>query len=154
MFDEQSKTYIIGEDSVQKALALFATAKKNTKRKKIDKDEGNSNKYSQYCNPIISNKINSTALYFLQSFALKEMRLCLMKHDWSNLQRLFLLLLQFPNKKETLIWRYALVILLHSPMSNEAHLKDFFNLCIGCQSDNYNYALNELITLKNDKTKR
>jgi hypothetical protein len=77
------------------------------------------------------------------------MRLCLMKHDWANLQRLFLLLLQFPNNKETILWRYALIILLHSPFSNEVYLEEFFNLCIGCQNDNYNYVLDQLITLRN-----
>lgn len=74
-----------------------------------------------------------------------------MKHDWVNLQRLFPLILQLPSTKETLVWRYALTILLHSPMSSETNLKEFFNMCIGCPEENFRKALADLISLENNE---
>lgn len=130
-------------------MEMFNNVKKTTKRKKHPANEDNSNKQLQYCNSIIgSSKKNSTALAFSPSFAIREMRLCLMKHDWVNLQRLFPLLLELSSDKETLIWRYALTILLHSPMSSGANVEDFLNSCVGCQNDNLNYVLDQLITLR------
>ncbi|XP_031781553.1 uncharacterized protein LOC116416644 [Nasonia vitripennis] len=154
MSNEQTRPYKVSKDSVKKAMELFNNVKKTTKRKKSPENEDDSNKHSQFCNPIIgSSKKNLTALAFSPSFALREMRLCLMKHDWVNLQRLFPLLLELSSDKETLVWRYALTILLHSPMSSGAHVENFLNSCVGCQNDNLNYVLDQLITLRVSKQK-
>ncbi|XP_058800593.1 uncharacterized protein LOC131669608 [Phymastichus coffea] len=154
MSSEKSQIYKTDQNSLKKAIELFSNVKKEGKRKKCDGDENNLQKYQQYCSPIISNsskKSNLTALAFSPSFALIEMRSCLMRHDWISLQRLFPLLLELPNDKETIIWRYAFTILLHSPISSAVHLEEFLNLCVGCQNDNLSCVLEQLITLNSLK---
>lgn len=133
----------------KRAIELFSNVKKSTKRKTCGEDESKLQKFSQYCNPSISHskKPNSMAQAFSPSFALTEMRLCSMSHDWINLQRLFPLILELSNDKESLVWRYAFMIFLHSPMSSGVHLEAFLNSCVGCQTQNLNYVLEQLITL-------
>ena len=124
-----------------------------SQKRKKSKENGEEtlDKFSHYCSQSLSNsKKKNTALAFSPSFALMEMRQCLMRHDWVNLQRLFPQLLELSRDKETLIWRYALTILLHSPMSNPGHIEEFLSSCIGSQNDNLDYVLEQLITLRDD----
>ncbi|KAL7289805.1 hypothetical protein TKK_0016207 [Trichogramma kaykai] len=131
----------IRRKNVEKALELFKKAKKDPKSK--------SNSSSTH-HDVVGKTKRSIATSVLPYSVVSEMRSCLMRHDWINLQRLFPFLLDISNgHNQTLIWRYAFTIMFHSPMSDMQRLGEFLNQCVGCTAENFDFMVNQLCTLQN-----
>lgn len=82
---------------------------------------------------------------FSKSLALLEMQSYIARQYWKQASNLFLRLLKYPNELEPLIWRYALIILLHT--NDPLHLRQFFEQCIGSQNSNNDKLLKRLLLL-------
>ena len=88
---------------------------------------------AKYCTSSINTikRRNACVAGFSQSFATSQVRSCIMQHEWINLQRLILLLLDCSSDKEPLLWRIALTAFINSPKSSAVNLQQFFEECIG-----------------------
>lgn len=155
--DNSSITPIIrkaGKRSVTEALELLQGKKICRREKKEDENEKQSHKITYYCITSINNgrrKKRSPALSFSRSLVLSEMRSCLIQRNWIHLRELLLLLLDGSNEVQPMVWRYMLLILLHSPeYSNSINLHNFFEMCIGDQSNKDRNFLKRLFSLWTD----
>lgn len=122
--------------------------KHNTDRKRRRNmgEVANEHKVAYYCKKFISDKKNRTSVVgYSKSLALLEMQSYIARQDWKHALNLFPKLLECPVELEPLIWRYALIILLHT--NDPLHLHQFFEQCIGSQSSSNNTLLEKLLLL-------
>ncbi|XP_014211737.1 uncharacterized protein LOC106641737 [Copidosoma floridanum] len=152
MLDKHAHTYAAHKSCVKKTMTLFNCATVNKKNKKIRKCQRVTiRKSTKMCHKIIRNlRKQSMVDVFRPSYALKEMRYCLMTHDWLCLQRLFPYLFFLQQTSNPLLWRYILTIILHSPFSDWSHLAKFMDECLGCQNENHINLIQLLIALTRD----
>ena len=133
------------------------SAKRDRRRKQDDTDKYETIAKRCTLTARLKKRRNSCVVGFSQSFATFQMRSCIARHDWINLQRLFPLLLDYSTDKEPLIWRYALAIFLNSSESSAAHILQFLEKCMGCtdnmESDEPSQFLQRLLTLQTESDK-
>ncbi|XP_012539696.1 uncharacterized protein LOC105838579 [Monomorium pharaonis] len=126
----------ITKSNVDKALKYI----NNMERKKEEKITK-----KNFCKKFEKYKNNRTAVGFSKSWLLSEMRSCIAHQYWNHLLDLFPQLVEYPVELEPVIWRYALVILLHA--NDPSHLQQFFKQCIGNQSSSNSALLERLLLL-------
>ncbi|KAK0161108.1 hypothetical protein PV327_009621 [Microctonus hyperodae] len=144
---------IAGKYSVNKAIGLLRTRINKSSKRKIENDDEKQNKVDNYCAPnLIENtrrKVNVPS-GFSHSYALLEMRNALMESNWSAMQQIFPLLLKC-YCGQSIAWRYAFLIYLCSPASDQSQFQEFIEMCIGFESLNGN-SLEKLMSLKNTES--
>lgn len=108
----------------------------NDKERQEDMEEMTKDRKTHYCKSFQGGKKNGTSLVgFSKSLALSEMQSYISRQDWKHALSLFPRLLEYPVELEPLVWRYALIILLHT--NDPSHLRQFFEQCIdNCNLDN------------------
>lgn len=108
----------------------------NDKERQEDMEEMTKDRKTHYCKSFQGGKKNGTSLVgFSKSLALSEMQSYISRQDWKHALSLFPRLLEYPVELEPLVWRYALIMLLHT--NDPSHLRQFFEQCIdNCNLDN------------------
>lgn len=116
--------------------------RKKTRMEKV----ANNYKVAHYCKRFSGDKKNRTSVVgFSKNLALLEMQSYIARQDWKHALNLFPKLLECPVELEPLIWRYALIILLHT--NDPSHLHRFFEQCIANHSSNNSLLLEKLLVL-------
>lgn len=115
------------------------------KRNKNEKEAANRAKIAHYCKSFQGDKKRTSVTGFSKSLALSEMQSYIARQDWKHATHLFPKLLECPVELEPLVWRYMLIILLHT--NDSSHLRQFIEQCIGNQSSSNSSLLQRLLLL-------
>ncbi|KAH0534840.1 uncharacterized protein LOC123267021 [Cotesia glomerata] len=83
---------------------------------------------------------------FVRTFIPIEIRNALLNEEWPSVLKLFLMLLK-SEKGEPLVWRYAFLIYLRCPASDQYTFEDFITMCRGTDPSNYSTLLEKLLSL-------
>ena len=78
---------------------------------------------------------------------LSEIKSHVNKKNWSKVKNLLLLLLNFSNDIEPLLWRYCLIFTLYGHVDNLANVFQFFEMCIGSIHSDKNVILKNILYL-------
>ncbi|XP_008544576.1 uncharacterized protein LOC103569187 [Microplitis demolitor] len=136
--------------SVDKALELIRsrTFKKSIKRQADEEDETdhaiNNCCIMSYTTSLM--RINMSSA-FTNNFSPTELRNAFRSQDWRSIQQLFVILLKC-FYIETLAWKYAFLIFLSSPASDQSEFQEFIKMCIGINSANDGHLLEQLLSLQ------
>ncbi|CAL1689754.1 unnamed protein product [Lasius platythorax] len=135
----------ITKSNVKKAITLITKRSTDKKRRK-DMEEVANDRKAHYCKRFQGGRRSRMSLVgFSKSLALSEMQSYITRQDWRNAINLFPRLLEYPVELEPLVWRYAIIILLHT--NDPSHLRQFFEQCIGNQSSDNRIMLRRLLLL-------
>ncbi|KAG8041543.1 hypothetical protein G9C98_002836 [Cotesia typhae] len=88
----------------------------------------------------------NVASAFSKTFAPIEIRNALLSEEWPSVLKLFLILLK-SEKGEPLVWRYAFLIYLRCPASDQCTFENFITMCRGTDPSNYSTLLEKLLSL-------
>ncbi|XP_020296724.1 uncharacterized protein LOC109861474 [Pseudomyrmex gracilis] len=130
--------------NVYKAIELVKK-RVEKKRNRNEREVANRAKIAHYCKSFEGDKKKTLVTGFSKSLALSEMQSYIARQDWKHATHLFPKLLEYPVELEPLVWRYLLIILLHT--NDSSHLRQFVKQCIGNQSSSNNLLLQRLLLL-------
>lgn len=120
------------------------------KNKKRNRKEESERYRETHCSTIaIEEKIkfDFMELGFRKRYALTEMRNALANQDWTSLQQMFGYLFE-SSYVEPIVWRYAFLIFLCSPVSDQSHLQEFIEMCLGFNVVENGILLEQLFSLQ------
>lgn len=134
----------ITKSSIDKAIKLVH--RHNIEEKRRRNKETPKDKVAYYCKSHKGDKTNCRRVVgFSKSLVLSEMQSYIARQDWKHASHLFPKLLECPVELEPLVWRYALIILLHT--NDPSYLRQFLEQCIGSHSSNNSTLLKRLLLL-------
>ncbi|XP_012284468.1 uncharacterized protein LOC105701900 [Orussus abietinus] len=142
----------VRRQSVIAALDLLRS-KLSSKKRMQEGDDEYDHKIKIHCTSSISTtgkKKGSPAFGYSKSLVLPEMRKCLSRQDWEMLQEFFPFLVDNRKDMEPIIWRYAFTMLLYNPSSSHDNVREFLEMCVGCNQIESDAMLKRLLTLREE----